>query len=707
MAKNIDFDRGHSPISGTINAAYTALSVAAVGHETGLPASWSLGVAGVGAVGSAIAGASHEPKLSGGSIALRASAWLAGGGWVSWALTQPTVYDWHVVGPLLAAACGFGSAVGVLSSKKKREERRQLAAYSALFRVKTGQEWTDRISRVCHVENCQVIAVEQWTDEGGKKNDSGFTIEIQMPQGGATWRQLARMTDELASDANLPEGCGIEVFAGKSRGTAIMKVSTKNWLTATQNVPHDASPLSFEDDFDIGVLRDGGLATINIREFSAMLVGAKRTGKTNQLLTMITRFLRMPNLRVWVIDFNGGGVALQWLRAWDALGRPGRPPIDWVASNIRESAMMAEAAVRVAKARKVEYQQLMADADTDLLPMTADIPGILIITDEGAEIYANPKARPASDPMKEVLRIAGSSGVNQLNCFLRATADTTGDTIVKSQSRVRIGMMQSAEEEIGYLHGWKCGIKPEDMPDRGYAGVSQDENGSAQVMRGYRTLPSDIKWFVEHTVRYRENSAFDEVSTRALGGDYEGRWSDERSGYIFTGRTAPEGEPEMAGRQPEPTDQGDGEDDFFAKRGKANDPEQTKLNLRKAVEEGGGPSVDERAEFDRVIREAGVADWDNPATWAEGGNEEQPPAAPTEDESADDEGDTLRAVVFGLVKAMTPEGGISVGDIVKSLQRQYGKDTPRRETITRWLREDERIFKPTGYGKYAVRDEDM
>ena len=53
-------------------------------------------------------------------------------------------------------------------------------------------------------------------------------------------------------------------------------------------------------------------------------------------------------------------------------------------------------------------------------------------------------------------------------------------------------MRMAVEEDIAYLFGWKCGVKPEDMPDRGYGAVSMDPAGSADIFRGYRVLPSDI-----------------------------------------------------------------------------------------------------------------------------------------------------------------------------------------------------------------------
>lgn len=700
MGKVIDWDAGHGPVTGTLNAAYSALGVAAVGHEAGLPPVWALGASGIGALGATIAGASAEEPLSKGAIAARAGGWLAGGTWVTYALTVDTIWSWSVVGPLAACTCGFASLAGAIGRKRRRKLEREAQAFAALTRTRIGAEWVDRFHRVCGVEGCVVEGVEQWVDDEGNETGAGYDLEVLLPEGGKNWRTLAANTEALASDADLPEGCGVEVFSGSSRRRAIVKVQLINlMMTEDQEVPLDASPLDFNTWFDIGKLRDGGVAKIHIREFSAMLVGAKRTGKTNQLLAIITRLLRMPNLRVWVIDFNGGGVALQWLRAWEALGKPGRPPIDWVAADVEEATRMANAAVRVAKARKVEYQDLMAEADTDLLPLTADIPGILIVTDEGAEIYANPKHRAASEPMKEVLRIAGSSGVNQLNCFLRATADTTGDTIIKSQSTVRIGMRMSNEEEMSYLLGWRSGVTPADMPDQGFGALSLDEGKPAQVFRGWRVKPSHVKWFVENTVQYRQNEAFDEVSLRALGEVYETRW--ERAEYVFN-RAVPA--PQVATTMTLEKDNDEGE-----QWSAGIDPEQAKENLRKAIADAGGPSGEQIDEFQALVRSGGLEDLDRLDPNNLPPEEEVTPAgggAPDPDDPGSDEAETndMRDIVIGMVKAMGPEG-VTVAEIHKALQRQYGDDAPVRETIFRWLKKDDRIER-VGHGRYAFKQED-
>lgn len=697
MGKVIDWDAGHGPVTGTLNAAYSALGVAAVGHEAGLPPVWALGASAVGALGAGIAGASAEEPLSKGAILARTGGWLAGGGWVTYALTTDTIWSWSVVGPLAACTCGFASLAGAIGRKRRRQLEREARAFAALTRTRIGLEWSARIERVTGIKGATIEGVEQWVDAEGNETGAGFDLEVLLPEGGANWRQLAGASEQLASDADLPEGCGVEVFSGASRRRAIIKVQmVNNMLNEDQEVPLDASPLDFNDFFDIGKLRDGGVAKICIRQFSAMLVGAKRTGKTNQLLAIITRLLRMPNLRVWVIDFNGGGVALQWLRAWAALGKPGRPPIDWVAADVDEAARMANAAVRVARARKIEYQDLMAEADTDLLPLTADLPGILIITDEGAEVYANPKHRNAAEPMKEVLRIAGASGVNQLNCFLRGTADTTGDTIIKSQSNVRIGMRMSDEQEMSYLLGWRSGVTPQDMPEQGFGALSMDEGKPASIFRGWRVLPSHIKWFVENTACYRENEAFDEVSLRAMGDVYTTRW--ERAEFVFNSAVpAPQVTTTMV------LDRDDEEGESW---GASVDPKEASDNLSKAIEEAkaarGTPEQREADEWAELVQGGGLADleqysFDNPPP-------EPPPVDPDDPESDEVEANDIRDVAVGMVKAMGPEG-VTVNDVVKALQRQYGDDAPVRETVFRWFKKDDRIER-VGHGRYAWKQQE-
>lgn len=695
MGKAIDWNRGHTPATATLTATYSAVAVAMVGQDTGLPASWVMGSAAVGAAGSVISGAAQELTKS--SIGLRVAAWLSAGGWTSWAIQEADVWAWSTIGPLLAMASGFGATAGVMSVRKKKADKRNAELDAAAERSKKGNEWSNRVFRVCHLDDCEIVGVEEWKDEQGNKTNAGFTLEVKLPGGGSTWRTIASQADALAADADLPEGCGIEVFQGKTRGTCLIQVSTRNALFEVIDLPKDASALDFTEDFDIGVHRDATREMVNMRQNSGILSGEKRSGKTNQLQTFISRFVRMPNLLVWVVDYNAGGVALPWLQAWDELGRPGPPPIDWVASTDAEVKEMGKAAVRIAKARKAKYQKLMRQNNTDLLPLTPDLPGVLIITDEGAELFGDMKKRDISAPFVEALRIAGAVGVNELSCFLRATSDATGDPMVKQQSRLRVGMRMADDQEIGYLFGWNAKIKPEDMPHQGFgASTMEPSTGKVRVFKGYRVLPDDINWMVENTTKHR--TRMDDVSLEAAGEIYKTRWADDRAGYLFEGSDGSRVPVTPSGHENEEEDNENMSKDVWDDS-RQLDPEQVKHNLRKAVEDAGGPTVQEQDDFERVLNEAGVVDRFDPRSWPDG----QRPVDLDEDEQPEDDAN-MKDIVFGIVKAMSPEGA-TVQEVIDALTRTGQRDVPTRQTVTRWLKDDDRVWKPTGYGKYAVKPE--
>jgi len=244
------------------------------------------------------------------------------------------------------------------------------------------------------------------------------------------------------------------------------------------------------------------------------------------------------------------------------------------------------------------------------------------------------------------------------------------------------------------------GVTPSDMPEQGYGAVTMDETKSASVFRGWRVLPSDIRWFVENTTQYRMNDGLDEVSRRAAGEVYETRWADDRAGYLFTGAKQP-----VTVTMSKDDEE---EDDIFAGR-EVKSFEQAQRDARQAIEDAGGPTVAEQEEFDRVLREAGVdpMDVDDPSKWPDGSRPDSPTPPPPPDDG--DEGDNLRNVIFGLLKEVSRAGkGMSVKEIRETLGRMYDEsDIPAVQTVTRWLREDDRVYKPTGYKTYAVRPEHL
>jgi hypothetical protein len=701
-----DWSAKHGPASGTLNAATGLMAISSLASLEHVGPGWPLLAGGVMSVGGVIGGLAREDeeKLTGGALVFRVASWLGAGGWMSYALTYNNPINPTTVGVLAGSAAFMGVVGAHLANRKRKRDEKAQAVADYLAKVGTANEWADRIDRVCNLRGTKVIAV----DDKGWPKDAGFSLEVELPSGGHTYRTIKAFSDGLASDAKLPEGCGVEVGPGVNRGLAVIKVSLINALDGEHPVPLDVTPLDFEKHFDIGKERDSSLALINLREFSAMLVGQKGAGKTNQLRVIMTRLLRMPNLLVWIIDYNGGGLATPWMKAWDEAGRPGgRPPVDWVATDDAEALCMTAAAVAIAKHRKIVYQTLMYEANTDLLPMTPELPGILIISDEGAEFLGqqtltgsdNAAKRKVAANYMEVLRIARSVGVNELTCGLRATTDVFGDPMVKSQSRVKIGLMMENQDEIAYLVGWEAKVTPQDMPDRGYGVYADGETGVVKAFKGYRVLPEHMRAITVGTAHLR--AALDEESLKAAGDQYEGRW--QRAEWLEAMKLAPvavgsggASTPPVSIEKPAPDPISDAFD------GAPRDPETAKREVQEAMANaGGGDEVpDYRDEFERIMKLEGMADWDDPGTWSAALPE---PTPPTDDEDDSEEGGLdFKTIVFGVVKA-SGEDGIKPADIHRALSKSFaGRNVPVIRTITRWLQADERVHQPS-FGHYAIK----
>lgn len=697
-----DWSARHTPVSGTVNAVTGLVAAASVATEAHITAPWPLLAAGVGTMGSIIGGLARDEsqKLTRGHLVHRAACWMGAGGWLSYVLAAHNdPLTWPTAFSLGAGGLSMGLIARGLATRKAKKLSAQQAAQASMFLKGMAAQWKDRIERCCSVKVDHIIAIEDWPKK------SGFTIEVKLADGG-TWEQLRAHTDRMASDADLDEGCGIEVQHGIKRSRALVKVQTINALHGEHMLPDDWSPLDFNEDFDIGPERDFTPAVINMRQSSTMVAGQKRSGKTNELQAIISKLMRMPNVLVWIIDFNGGGLALPWIQAWNEMGRPGNPPIDWVAHTPDEALMMVTAASEIAKKRKIAYQQLMRQQNTDLLPLTPEIPGIVIVMDECAEILGtavtDQTMRRIEEKYLEVLRIAGAVGINEITCGLRATVDVFGSTMIKAQSQNRIGMRMGDVEEIAYLIGWDAKIQPADMPGQGYGCYTNGERSA--LFKGWRVTPNIITKGVAETNQLRP--ALDKVSLSVVPEGYASRW--DRARALFSAHADADGNvvindegPKISMEKPEPPEP----------EGNPAKPEPPRDSVSWAFdgprgsnawldENGNGKS--ERQMFDEIMEASGIKpeDWDDPTKWPSDGGIPDAPDPESDDEVGVEQ---FKGIIFGIVKG-SGENGIKPADILRVLERTFpNQKVPVIKTITRWLKQDNRIWQPTGYGTYAVR----
>jgi hypothetical protein len=687
----IDWDAGHGPITGPINCGLTALTVGWAGNVAGMPTSWAAVAAGAGWLGTHIAGV--RKGVTGTTLAMRTAAWLGAGAWCSVAIADSPWSTWSL-GALVAGALGLGGAMaGAHHVEEKVAEAKAEAEVAAKKASLDGQraalatEWDKRIAEVCTGLLVQIVGVEHW------ESGAGYTLDGECA-GATKWRDFLAYQDGLAANAKLPEGCGVTVKAGAHRGAVLFDVSIVNALIADANYPADYSPLTINGPAPVGVYRDGEVAAPVMRQRSALIVGRRGSGKTNIMNLQITNQNRMTDNLAWVIDLNGGGLALPWLHAWEAAGRPGRPPIDWVADTPEKALAMAEAALRIAKARKPGYKKREIAANDDKLPVDATVPAITLNNDEIAELFS-PRARrdetlrKTGDTLVQVMEIARAVAVNILNAALRATQDVVSEPQLLKQAALRIGM-KSDETEMNYLFGWHDKASADEVPYAG-CGFAKLDDEPARPFKAYRILPSQIGDVVLATSNLRPE--LDELSRRAAGEDYERRW--EGTEHLFGNGPAPApAAPAVEPEQQAPRRTSGVTADWGKPVADTKPDVQDALDkadaardrLHQAMNENSTRDADLDQQFQDILREGG-------AIW-------QPPT--TGNATPGDGKDPRRQQVFDIVAKAGP-AGIGPAAILDAVTRLHPDVKPPNVTVIgRWLDADSRIHKPA-YGRYAIR----
>jgi hypothetical protein len=693
----LDWDAKHGPVTGSVNTGFAALAVGYGGHTIGAPWQWAALTATAGLAGSHIAG--RRRKVTPATLGLRAAGWLGAGGWCSWAIAHGPWTSWGM-GTLLAGVLGLGAAMaGAHHVEEKAEEQRvehEAAARRATLdgkRKALADEWEDRIVRVCADAVVTIVGVEQWESGGG------FSLDGECGAGGTRWKDIAHYREQLAADARLPEGCGVEVAAGAHRGAVLLHVSTVNRLIDIVDYPTDYGPLTVNAAAPIGVLSDGAAEGPVARQASMLIVGQRGSGKTNLLNVMIANQCRMVDSITWVIDLNGGGLALKWMRAWHTAGRPGRPPVDWVADTPDKALGMAKALVRIAKARKTGYQDREIAANDDKLPVDHEVPEIRVLNDEGAEIFStrsrrDETLREIADALIQTLEIARAAAVNETTSGLRATQDVLSDPQILKQSTFKAGMKVAHDSELNYFFGYNHGASVDDAP---YPGCALVQDGDAQAVRAlkvYRLKPAQILDIVKATAdRHPE---LDELSRRAAGDVYEQRWMN--TDHLFGTGPAPEAGPEpvqeMRGPVPPPRSRGvtaswGSEPAGGDAQDAIDQADAARRRLHDAMNETGDRDEDLDAQFRDILAAGGVT-WQPPATGL--------PASADQGE----DGDPRRELVYEIV-AKAKADGIGPEAIRDAIRRLYPEvEVPHAATIGRWLSADPRVHKPR-FGRYAVR----
>ena len=447
--------------------------------------------------------------------------------------------SWAALGSLATIGVGMGAgarSVALYEEAREEEalaaEQRQVAREVTAERRAIAAAWVERIQRICSV-TVKVLAVEMW------RVRQRLHPRRSNPPGGITYDRLAQHGPALSADAKLPHGCTASFGPGVDQGRAILDVTSRNVLSELREYPDDYGPLSVHTGIPWGFRTNGDEVLAYLREQCALVVGPTGSGKTNILHGILGGFSRTTDMLTWVIDLNAGSAGLPWVlpalngELTQDSGKPVRPGIDWLAGTYEEALKLLDAAIAIGLHRKRAYQGLMAKHDTDLLPISAEIPQIMLVIDEGAEILVSTDRRmkELAKRILEFIRMQRAMGGRTVITALGATGSVLGNLIIRREAKIRVALTGGETEgmDLSKMFPGRRGLRVDQAPFKGAGFMGTPESPGA-LFKAWRIKPSQIRDITVATSDRHPH--LDAVSAKAAGADYARRWDTERTAWM-------------------------------------------------------------------------------------------------------------------------------------------------------------------------------
>lgn len=606
----IDWAGPHHTVWGTFNLGLSAFTVVTVAYSAALPVTYPVGVVAVLAL--ATQALTVHQDLCRRTQVYRFCVWLA---LAAWAYVGYRVVPWSAES--LAWLFGVMLATGVLAPgfvrlENNRVEKRRLALVWQQRRA-AQEQWTERLRRISNRQGVEVVGLVPWEGDPSP----GYTLDCKC-SGGVTWRDFLDVQDRLAADVPLPNGCGVQVKQGETRGDMIVYVATVNRAKEHSYVPREYGARTINDPLTFGWFGDGTPAQAMIRQLCWLIVGATGVGKTTLLNRIISQLVRCTDAVVWVMDANSGALGVPWAEAFYEK-KAHRPAVDWIAGDKDEIALMARAMLAIAKDRKVTGRVIKRKHNVTLLPVSPKLSALIVMGDEIGEILgdgAPTDFRHIKEDIKSSVRMGRDSAIRMVLSAVRGTSDIV-EPQVKKLSEVRVAMGVTDQAELDYILDYASGVKPEDIPGLGGGIVIPGRQQAARPFYGDDMLPDQVE---ECSIAVQDlRPGLDRDALRALAKEfndegglavYEERWN--RCAWLFAVERDEDADEEIEDRETDGTDEpGGGEGGEQVTRTddggqESTDPRQP----RRYGTDGWAPWTDEpkdmdaaKAEMERTRRE--------------------------------------------------------------------------------------------------------
>jgi len=355
---------------------------------------------------------------------------------------------WWVGGTIALAAFGTVCPLPPLV------EREELQFTGRDRRPEYVQAWEGHIRAVTGWKTTGVVNWERWENPA-----EGFRLRVELPvDTGQTEVDLAGFCTKLGGAARLLAGCHVQVLPSDVQGVAVLDVMEVDNLSKTDNLVHvePTTPASLNDSFTVMTSPRGEPLDVCLRIETATIGGATGSGKTTLMNRIIMFLARCPDTLIWVVDYNGGGLANNWVEPWarGKCGPNGRPVVDWVATNENEFALMVQVACAISTARKQNPEvrrRIRAARSGGVLPIGPDLPAIVVFADEGGSIQQklSPIGVIAAGGLDQLAQLGRAMAVRPMVSVLRGTSDLMSKGF-RTQSSIRLCLRMNEHGE--YVH---------------------------------------------------------------------------------------------------------------------------------------------------------------------------------------------------------------------------------------------------------------
>lgn len=449
---------------------------------------------------------------------------LASGSWLTWA-TATTPWSVAPLATLLIGSGALGSAYGILRWRHDKHNRKQVIT-RAIAREQAKRDIWEKILAKAGARDITVGASESFR--------AGVTMSLSLGVGSPDYSSLVTYIPAVeriaAQVTGLPIRPGsIQILRGEFAHEATMIVPTRDVLNEIIEFPElGDGPRSIKDPLVIGQYVDGTPVEVTLRGFHGMFAGMTNYGKSVLLDVHMVQTTRCVDNVTFALAGNKG---VRWLRPWLLpwlQGHAAVPPIDWVAGDLDEAALVLLDLYRATDAR-----QAMADNGETGWEPSRENPQTTILIDESTDLLQSTKSfithKGEKVTFAELLlilvRTSRSEAIQIIFCSQRGTAtmmgNNGGDT--KSQVGYRVGLraMGNMTDTNAVFSSNTTGIDLSMLP-KGAFYVELEGFDRPKLAKGYWLTPERISKYAIEATAYA--GGLDTATAQAME-NYAGRWS--------------------------------------------------------------------------------------------------------------------------------------------------------------------------------------